>query len=192
MAKKSLADCSIYAPANGIIGKGVMNVGEVVLPALPVAKILVINSVKVRASIPEKEIAAIKVSMPSRITLEAIPNQLFEGEGIEKCIESNNITHTYDIKISVKNPNKQLLPGMVANVEINNNIDNPINNSPIKNITRTIANPPHRGAVTHNQDHVATTVLPVSFKTRNIRKSTSKNVRPPPTAPLVLLISTIN
>lgn len=131
MAKKSLADCSIYAPANGIIGKGVMNVGEVVLPALPVAKILVINSVKVRASIPEKEITAIKVSMPSRITLEAIPDQLFEGEGIEKCIESNNITHTYDIKISVKNPNKQLLPGMVANVEINNNIDNDVFTVPI-------------------------------------------------------------
>ena len=52
MAKKSLADCCIYAPESGIIGKGVMNVGEVVLPALPVAKILVINNVKISASIP--------------------------------------------------------------------------------------------------------------------------------------------
>ena len=59
MAKKSLEDCSVYAPQNGIIGKGVMNVGEVVLPALPVAKILVIDNVKVRTSIPEKEIAGI-------------------------------------------------------------------------------------------------------------------------------------
>ena len=33
IAKKNLADCSIYAPESGIVGKGVMNVGEVVLPA---------------------------------------------------------------------------------------------------------------------------------------------------------------
>ena len=68
MAKKSLADCCIYAPESGIIGKGVMNVGEVVLPALPVAKILVIDHIKIRASVPEKEVAAITSSTPSQIT----------------------------------------------------------------------------------------------------------------------------
>ena len=131
MAKKNLADCSIYAPESGIIGKGVMNVGEVVLPALPVAKILVISNVKIRASIPEKEIAGISSSAPSRITLEALPNQTFDGGKIEKCIEANNVTHTYDIKINVRNQSQQLLPGMVANVEINNNIDNDVFTVPI-------------------------------------------------------------
>ena len=118
MAKKSLADCSIYAPENGIIGKGVMNVGEVVLPALPVAKILVINNVKIRASIPEKEIAGITSASSSKITLDALADQTFEGGKIEKCIDANNSTHTYDIKVNVKNSERQLLPGMVAHVQI--------------------------------------------------------------------------
>ena len=118
MAKKSLEDCSIYAPETGIIGKGVMNVGEVVLPALPVAKVLVINQVKIKVSIPEKEIAAITTSTSSSITLDALPNQTFQGGKIEKCIEANPMTHTYDIKVNVNNNGLQLLPGMVAKVEL--------------------------------------------------------------------------
>ena len=118
MAKKSLEDCSIYAPETGIIGKGVMNVGEVVLPALPVAKVLVINQVKIKASIPEKEIAAIATSTSSSITLDALPNQTFQGGKIEKCIEANPMTHTYDIKVNVNNNGQLLLPGMVAKVEL--------------------------------------------------------------------------
>lgn len=118
MAKKSLADCCIYAPESGIIGKGVMNVGEVVLPALPVAKILVIDHIKIRASVPEKEVAAITSSTPSQITLGALPGQVFDGGKIEKCIDANNSTHTYDIKVSVKNHERQLLPGMVAHIQI--------------------------------------------------------------------------
>jgi len=118
MAKKSLEDCSVYAPQNGIIGKGVMNVGEVVLPALPVAKILVIDNVKVRTSIPEKEIAGITSASSSQITLDALTGQTYAGGKIEKCIDANNSTHTYGIQVNVKNTDCQLLPGMVAHIQI--------------------------------------------------------------------------
>ena len=136
MAKKSLADCSIYAPENGIIGKGVMNVGEVVLPALPVAKILVINNVKIRASIPEKEIAGITSASSSKITLDALAGQTFEGGKIEKCIDANNSTHTYDIKVNVKNSERQLLPGMVAHVQIHHATPQEVITVPITSVRK--------------------------------------------------------
>lgn len=120
MAKKTLADCSIHAPESGIIGKGVMNVGEVVLPALPVAKVLVIDEVKIRASIPEKEIAGISDETTSEITLQALPDETFTSGKIEKCVEANLLTHTYDIKINVSNISRKLLPGMVARVKLTN------------------------------------------------------------------------
>lgn len=136
MAKKSLADCSIYAPENGIIGKGVMNVGEVVLPALPVAKILVINHVKVRASVPEKEIAGITSASSSKITLDALAGHTFEGGKIEKCIDANNSTHTYDIKVNVKNTERQLLPGMVAHVQIHHATQQEVITVPITSVRK--------------------------------------------------------
>lgn len=137
MAKKSLADCSIYAPENGIIGKGVMNVGEVVLPALPVAKILVIDNVKVRTSIPEKEIAGITSASSSQITLDALTGQTFEGGKIEKCIDANSSTHTYDIKVNVKNTNHQLLPGMVAHVQIRQATSQEVITVPITSVRKS-------------------------------------------------------
>ena len=137
MAKKSLADCSIYAPENGIIGKGVMNVGEVVLPALPVAKILVIDNVKVRTSIPEKEIADITSASSSQITLDALTGQTFESGKIEKCIDANSSTHTYDIKVNVKNTNRQLLPGMVAHVQIRQATSQEVITVPITSVRKS-------------------------------------------------------
>ena len=136
MAKKSLADCCIYAPENGIIGKGVMNVGEVVLPALPVAKILVINHVKVRTSVPEKEIAGITSGSSSKITLDALAGHTFEGGKIEKCIDANNSTHTYDIKVNVKNTERQLLPGMVAHVQIHHATQQEVITVPITSVRK--------------------------------------------------------
>ena len=136
IAKKALADCSIYAPASGVIGKGIMNVGEVVLPALPVAKILVVNNVKVKVSIPEKEIADISDSTLSQVTLDALPNQLFEGGKIEKSVEANTMTHTYDIKVNVGNDKMQLLPGMVANVRLVNARDNNVLSVPVTSVRK--------------------------------------------------------
>lgn len=124
MARKSLADCSVYAPVSGVIGKDVSSVGETALPAMPVAKILDIRTVKVKASIPEKEIAAISRTTPVSITVEALGNRIFNGGSIEKGIEGSSITHTYDIKVSVANPDTELLPGMVCKVSFGGSTKN--------------------------------------------------------------------
>lgn len=117
LARKNLADCSVSAPASGVIGSGVMSAGETVLPAMPVATILNINTVKVKASIPEKEIAAIRENTHTVISVEAL-GETFEGGRIEKGVEADAMTHTYDIRINVANRGQHLLPGMVCNVEI--------------------------------------------------------------------------
>ncbi len=39
LAKKNLTDCSVRTPVSGIVGKGVKEAGETVLPALPVATV---------------------------------------------------------------------------------------------------------------------------------------------------------
>lgn len=128
MARKQLSECSIYAPVSGIVGKDVTNVGETVLPAMPVAKILDIKNVKVKVSIPEKEIASIKSHTSTQITVDANGGKQYEGGAIEKCVEASNMTHTYDIKIIVSNPAGELLPGMVCKVrKVSNNAADAIN-----------------------------------------------------------------
>lgn len=120
MAKKNLEDCRIYAPVSGVVGTKIMGVGETVLPTEPVLTILSIDNVKVRVSIPEREVATINSGTATTITVDALQGETFRGGRIEKGVSADPLTHTYDIRILVPNPGRKLLPGMVARVEMRN------------------------------------------------------------------------
>ena len=113
IAKKNLSDCRLTAPVNGIIGKKLVGVGETALPSQAIVTILDISSVKVKVSVPEAEISGINSSTPSTIAVEAAQVTVSGGK-IEKGVQADALTHTYDVRINVQNANRKLLPGMVA------------------------------------------------------------------------------
>ena len=117
VGKKNLADCRLIAPVNGIVGKKMLGIGETALPSQTVVSILDINTVKVKVSIPESEISSINANTQTIIQVEAIGDS-FQGGCIEKGIQADALTHTYDIRILVENKERKLLPGMVASVTI--------------------------------------------------------------------------
>ena len=115
VAKKNLADCRLTAPVGGIIGKKLVGAGETALPSQAVVNILDISTVKVKVSVPEAEIGSIHGNTPTSIKVEAIDGS-YQGGRIEKGVEADALTHTYDIRINVANNGRKLLPGMVASV----------------------------------------------------------------------------
>ena len=115
VARKNLADCRLTAPVSGVIGKKLIGAGETALPSQAVVTILDISSVKVKVAIPEAEIDGISGNTSSIIKVEAI-GRSFEGGRIEKGVQADALTHTYDIRIHVANRERKLLPGMVASV----------------------------------------------------------------------------
>ena len=117
VAKKNLADCRLTAPVSGIIGKKLVGAGETAMPSQAVVTILDISSVKVKVSVPEAEISGITASTPSTISVEAAQKQV-NGGRIEKGIQADALTHTYEVRINVQNGDRKLLPGMVANVSL--------------------------------------------------------------------------
>lgn len=118
LAKKNLTDCSVRTPVSGIVGKGVKEAGETVLPALPVASVLNINKVRVVVSVPEKEIADFTPKTPTVISVEALGGRTYQGGTITKGVEADGTTHTYNIKIHLQNADHRLLPGMVCQVKV--------------------------------------------------------------------------
>lgn len=117
VAEKNLADCRLTAPVSGIIGRRSVSAGETAMPSQAVVTILDITSVKVRFSVPEAEMAAITPQTPTRIQVDAIGRE-FRGGRIEKGIQADALTHTYDLRVRVENKERVLLPGMVAKVAI--------------------------------------------------------------------------
>lgn len=115
VARKNLADCQLKAPVGGIVGRKRVVAGETAMPSQAVVTILDINKVKVKVAIPEAEVSHISTHTPSTIKVDAIGKQ-FEGGQIEKGVQADALTHTYDVRILVANTARQLLPGMVASV----------------------------------------------------------------------------
>ena len=67
LMEKQVSDCRLTAPVSGVIGSDVKQAGESVVPAQPVARILNIDRVKVRVSVPEQELAGIHRGRPLEI-----------------------------------------------------------------------------------------------------------------------------
>ena len=117
VAKKNLSDCRLTAPVSGIIGRKQISAGETALPSQAVVTILDINTVKVKVSIPETEMGRVHAHTPSVIKVDAT-DRSYQGGRIEKGVQADALTHTYDIRINVVNHDRKLLPGMVANVQL--------------------------------------------------------------------------
>jgi RND family efflux transporter MFP subunit len=115
VARKNLADCRLTAPVGGIVGHRQIGAGETALPSQAVVSILDISTVKVKVAVPEAEISGIHPDTHSTIKVEAT-GLSYEGGRIEKGVQADALTHTYDIRINVANGERKLLPGMVASV----------------------------------------------------------------------------
>ena len=137
MCLKNVEDCSLYAPCSGVVGSKIMNVGETVLPSQPVLHILSIDRVKVRVSIPEKEIATITPETATLIMPDALPGETFEGGTIEKGVSADAVSHTYDIRIALENPGHKMLPGMVAKVAMKDKAEERKITLPVKAVQQT-------------------------------------------------------
>lgn len=120
ISKKNLDDCRLYAPTSGIIGRRMLEPGMSVLPGNPVFQLFKIEKVNANVPVPENEIAGIKKGQKAQVQVSALGDQLFEGEVKEIGVLSNPLSHTYRIKVELKNPEQRLKPGMVCKVTINN------------------------------------------------------------------------
>lgn len=115
VARKNLQDCRLVAPVSGVVGKKAVKAGETALPSQAVVTILDVSSVKVKVSVPEAEMNGIGAGTASTIYVEAA-GKTVSGGRIEKGVQADALTHTYDIRINVQNSDRRLLPGMVASV----------------------------------------------------------------------------
>ena len=123
IALKNLKDCQLYAPYDGVIAEKSIEVGQNVAPGIPIAKLIAVNELKVKISVPETEISSISTQQKATIKIPALNNQSFNGIVTEKGIAANPLSRSYDVKIKITDKNKELMPGMVAEVMLQTSKD---------------------------------------------------------------------
>lgn len=113
-----LARHSIRSPIAGVLDDRYVDVGEVVAPGTPVARVLTVDKLKVVGGVPERFGPYVAAGGGAVIQFDVLPGQTLEGtiEFVGAAVDPRN--RTFPIEILLDNPEGLLKPQMVANVSV--------------------------------------------------------------------------
>ncbi len=118
MAQLDLERCVIRAPMDGVVNQVLIENGQFLNAADPVAEMLQIDRVKVTVGIPESDVAAVRKVRHCRITIEALGSRAFEGACRYLAKTTGNLARLYNLEIELQNSDGVILPDMFARVSI--------------------------------------------------------------------------
>jgi len=124
LSKVDLGYSVIRAPVDGVVITRKVNIGQT-LQSSYAAPVLFqvatdLTKMKVECSVDESDIGKVKEGQKVRFTVEAYPNENFNGvvQQVRFSPETVQNVVTYTTIVNVDNPEKKLLPGMTATVSI--------------------------------------------------------------------------
>lgn len=122
-AAKNLNYAEIYSPIDGIVISREVEVGQTVVSSMNVANLYTIadlDNMQVIGNVDEADIGQVKVGQRVTFTVDAYPDDLFEGTvtqvRLSPTTESNVVT--YEVVVGASNPDHKLIPGLTANLTI--------------------------------------------------------------------------
>ncbi|MDQ3002432.1 MAG: efflux RND transporter periplasmic adaptor subunit [Fibrobacterota bacterium] len=123
-ARINLRFATIVSPIDGIVLSRAVDVGQTVAASFNTPTLFTIagdlREMQVQASVDEADIGKVKTGQRATFSVDAYPDSLFTGEVKQIRLQPVTVQNvvSYDVVISVPNPNLQLMPGMTASLTI--------------------------------------------------------------------------
>lgn len=122
--RANLGYAVIRSPVSGVVVDRQIDIGQTVAASFQTPTLFKIAQdlakMQIDSSFAEADIGAIKVGQPVRFNVDAFADRAFQGAvrqiRLNPTTQSNVVT--YDVVVSVNNPDQILLPGMTAYVNI--------------------------------------------------------------------------
>lgn len=129
LARRALADASLYAPDNGIIQERILEPGDMASPQRPVYTFAMTDPLWVRVYVKESDLGKIRPGMRAEVATDSYPNKRYNAwlgyisptaEFTPKSVETTEVRSSlvYQVRIFVCNPQNELHLGMPATVTI--------------------------------------------------------------------------
>lgn len=129
LARTQLDYAQIASPLTGVVLSKNVEPGEYVSPGTPVVTVADIDQPWVRAYVGEADLGHVKLGQAARVTCDSFPGKVYEGrvsfiaseaEFTPKNVETRaeRVKLVYRIKVDIANQQRELKPGMPADVEI--------------------------------------------------------------------------
>ena len=123
-AETNLGYATIYSPIDGIVLSRAVEEGQTVAASFETPTLFTIASdltqMQVVADVDEADIGGVKEGQRVTFTVDAYPNDTFEGEVTQvrqEATTTNNVV-TYEVVINAPNPDLKLKSGLTATVSI--------------------------------------------------------------------------
>lgn len=128
-SEERFKDTVIYAPVSGIILRKNIEIGEIVSPNIPVYTIGDLENPWIKVYVKENKLGLVKLGQKAEIKTDSYPGKIYEGkvtyissevEFTPKNVQTKEerVKLVFGVKVSVKNINDELKPGMPADVRI--------------------------------------------------------------------------
>ena len=114
----------IRSPVDGVVIDRVVDLGQTVAASFQTPTLIKIaqdlTELRIDTSFAEADIGEIREGQKARFTVDAFPNRSFTGEVQQIRLNPTNTQNvvTYNVRVTVANPDHLLLPGMTAYVNI--------------------------------------------------------------------------
>ncbi|HSN41758.1 MAG TPA: efflux RND transporter periplasmic adaptor subunit [Burkholderiales bacterium] len=129
VARKQLADASLYAPADGVIQDRILEPGAMASPQLAVYTLALNDPIWVRAYVQGPDMGKIHQGMGAVVTTDSYPDKRYRAwlgyispsaEFTPKSVETTEVRSNlvYQVRVFVCNPQNELRLGMPATVTI--------------------------------------------------------------------------
>ncbi len=123
LAERNLSYATILAPIDGTVIERDVDVGQTVAASLSAPRFFLIaedlSRMQILATVDESDIGMIEEGQTVRFTVQAWPDDSFEGRvdqvRLQSSVSENVVTYT--VIVGVDNSDMRLLPGMTATVE---------------------------------------------------------------------------
>jgi len=126
---KTIADCTITAPAGGIVTHKAVEAGELVTPGSTIVTLTELDSVYVMIYVTEMEMGRIRLGDGVEVRIDAFPNRVFPGkvtyispeaEFTPKNVQTkeDRVKLVFGIKVEIENKDGFLKPGLPADALI--------------------------------------------------------------------------
>jgi membrane fusion protein, multidrug efflux system len=108
----------VRAPITGVLDDRFVEVGSMVMPGTPVARVVDVSSVKITGGVPERFSGEVTRGAIARISVDGGGVAEFEGriDFVGASVEEQS--RTFPVEIVVSRPGTALKPGMIASVRV--------------------------------------------------------------------------
>jgi RND family efflux transporter MFP subunit len=136
VARKTLADAVLRAPANGVVTRRLVEPGLTVGTGQPVYEISQMEPLEVQVGVPENLLGTLRIGQAATLTLPALPSVHLTGTLRVLNASADPASRTFMARIAVNNPGKALRPGMVAEARIQGDQTRPMLYLPLEAVTK--------------------------------------------------------